>query len=89
MFTTVIAGSEATTVWARMLATVSAVVPAKAGTTEEFGGAMPPNSTGRRPYSAASRISARSALTAQNLNSGILPKGSSAGLVNRFAAASA
>ncbi|MGX0959926.1 hypothetical protein AB7M63_000375 [Bradyrhizobium japonicum] len=41
MFSTVIAGSEATTVWARMLATVSAVVPAKAGThnpSEEFGG---------------------------------------------------
>jgi len=40
-------------------------------------------------YSAASRISARSALAAQNLNSGILPNGSSAGLVSRFAAASA
>ena len=40
-------------------------------------------------YSAALRISARSARTAQNLNSGILPNGSSAGLVSRFAAASA
>ncbi len=40
-------------------------------------------------YSAAVRISAFSARTAQNLNSGILPNGSSAGLVRRFAAASA
>ena len=40
-------------------------------------------------YSAAVRISSRSARTAQNLNSGIFPNGSSAGLVNRFAAASA
>ena len=40
-------------------------------------------------YSAAVRISARSARTAQNLNSGILPNGSSAGLVSRLAAASA
>src|SRR3982074_3742698 len=36
-----------------------------------------------RGYSAAAGISARSALTAQNLNSGIFPNGSSAGLVNR------
>jgi hypothetical protein len=43
----------------------------------------------RAIYSAAVRISARSARTAQNLNSGIFPNGSSAGLVNRFAAASA
>src|SRR6266702_367804 len=41
------------------------------------------------PYSAAVRSSAFSARTAQNLNSGILPNGSSAGLVKRFAAASA
>jgi hypothetical protein len=40
-------------------------------------------------YSAALRTSARSARTAQNLNSGIFPNGSSAGLVNRLAAASA
>src|SRR5438094_100931 len=40
-------------------------------------------------YSAAALTSARSARTAQNLNSGILPNGSSAGLVNRLAAASA
>jgi hypothetical protein len=40
-------------------------------------------------HSAAVRISMRSALTAQNLNSGIFPNGSSAGLVNRLAAASA
>lgn len=63
------------------------VVPAFAGTTVEFGGVTPSDSTG--PYSAASRISTRSALAAQNLNSGILPNGSSAGLVKRFAAASA
>src|ERR1700730_3814385 len=42
------------------------------------------------PYSAAAvLISAGSARTAQNLNSGILPNGSSAGLVTRCAAASA
>src|SRR6202011_5761184 len=40
-------------------------------------------------HSAAVRTAARSALTAQNLNSGIFPNGSSAGLVNRLAAASA
>src|SRR5882724_5956558 len=40
-------------------------------------------------HSAAALISAGSALTAQNLNSGIFPNGSSAGLVSRFAAASA
>lgn len=40
-------------------------------------------------YSAASRCgSIFSTLAAQNLNSGILPKGSSFGLVRRFAAAS-
>ena len=43
----------------------------------------------RSGYSAALRISAGSALAAQNLNSGILPNGSSAGLVSRLAAASA
>jgi len=42
----------------------------------------------RRGYSAAVRTSARSALTAQNLNSGSCER-SSAGLVKRFAAASA
>ena len=42
-----------------------------------------------RDYSAAVRSSTFSARTAQNLNSGILPNGSSAGLVSRFAAASA
>jgi len=42
-----------------------------------------------RPYSAASRAAAAgSTRAAQNLNSGILPNGSSAGLVNRLAAAS-
>ena len=41
------------------------------------------------PYSAALRNSAFSTRTAQNLNSGILPNGSSAGLVRRLAAASA
>jgi hypothetical protein len=46
-------------------------------------------STDRGRYSAAVRISAFSARTAQNLNSGILPNGSSAGLVSRLAAASA
>ncbi len=41
------------------------------------------------PYSAASRTAPiRSTRAAQNLNSGILPNGSSAGLVNRLAAAS-
>ncbi len=40
-------------------------------------------------HSAADCSSAFSARTAQNLNSGILPNGSSAGLVRRFAAASA
>ena len=40
-------------------------------------------------YSAADCSSTFSARTAQNLNSGILPNGSSAGLVNRLAAASA
>jgi hypothetical protein len=40
-------------------------------------------------YSAAVRTSARPARTAQNLNSGIFPNGSSAGLVSRLAAASA
>jgi hypothetical protein len=39
-----------------------------------------------RGCSAAERISAFPARTAQNLNSGILPNGSSAGLVNGFAA---
>jgi hypothetical protein len=40
-------------------------------------------------YSAASRtIGSASTLAAQNLNSGILPNGSSLGLVSRFAAAS-
>ncbi len=42
-----------------------------------------------RRYSAASILgSAFSTFAAQNLNSGILPKGSSFGLVKRFAAAS-
>ena len=40
-------------------------------------------------YSAADCSSTFSARTAQNLNSGILPNGSSAGLVSRLAAASA
>ncbi len=40
-------------------------------------------------YSAATSMSAASTLQAQNLNSGILPIGSSCGLVSRFAAASA
>src|SRR3977135_2215689 len=41
------------------------------------------------PYSAASlTTSARSTFAAQNLNSGIFPNGSSAGLVSRLAAAS-
>jgi hypothetical protein len=40
-------------------------------------------------YSAALRSWAFPARTAQNLNSGILPNGSSAGFVSRFAAASA
>ena len=39
-------------------------------------------------YSAACRASMRSTRAAQYLNSGILPNGSSAGLVSRFAAAS-
>ena len=44
----------------------------------------------RAPYSAAMRVagSTASTLAAQNLNSGILPNGSSFGLVSRFAAAS-
>ncbi len=43
-----------------------------------------------RYYSAATRVagSTASTLAAQNLNSGILPNGSSFGLVSRFAAAS-
>ena len=42
-----------------------------------------------RGYSAATRrVSAGSTFAAQNLNSGILPNGSSAGLVRMFAAAS-
>ncbi len=40
-----------------------------------------------RPYSAATKASIFSTRAAQNLNSGILPKGSNCGLVNMLAAA--
>src|SRR5579862_561784 len=48
------------------------------------------NEPARDPYSAATLVagSTASTLAAQNLNSGILPNGSSLGLVRRFAAAS-
>jgi hypothetical protein len=49
----------------------------------------PAFAAGKSPYSAAScRSVAASTFAAQNLNSGILPKGSSAGLVRMLAAAS-
>jgi hypothetical protein len=85
MFTTVIARSEATKQSRAFRGKVLDYFATFAMTVRVRRGAA----HAAELYSAASRISARSALAAQNLNSGILPNGSSAGLVNKFAAASA
>src|SRR6516165_3148346 len=64
------------------------LVAAAHAAREAPGEENPERVTAHQSYSAAAFAAARVTFTAQNLNSGIFPNGSSAGLVRRFAAAS-